>query len=358
MIADLGTRKGAKTVDVSEESKWMNGLPWMRLEKSSFPVLSVQEIKLSKHDVESIQRESLRPQNIRDLVNGDSEECASESISSHPCRKIDSKKLHERYEFLNFIIDPNRFRLRKVVRILALVMLYIRKLWQKARKLSDKDIPTDCSEIQIPEMVNGERYVVTSGHSYKVSNDTKNVAEFSCKPGLVIILKDTDLKKAFEYFYKKATLELIEFAEKQSYKNNTEMRDNILYYTGRILPSQEFGGNLSTSDVIMDLSASTFLVPVIDSSSPLAFSIVNEVHWYDPVANHSGNEAVLRYTKKYAHIVEGRELVKRFRKDCPRCRILAKRTIDIVMGPVSKVNLLQLSIFHKLIYLVLIRHFP
>ena len=111
MIADLGTRKGAKTVDVFEESKWMNGLPWMRLEKSSFPVLSLQEIKLSEQDVESIQRESLRPQNIRDLVNGDSEECASESISSHPCRKIDSKKLHERYEFLNFIIDPNRFRL-------------------------------------------------------------------------------------------------------------------------------------------------------------------------------------------------------------------------------------------------------
>ena len=93
------------------------------------------------------------------------------------------------------------------------------------------------------------------------------------------------------------------------------------------------------SDVIMDLSASTFLVRVIDNSFPLAFSIVNEVHWYDPVANHSGNETVLRHTKEYAHIVEGRELVKRFRKDCPRCRNLGKSTIDIVMGPASKVNL-------------------
>ena len=310
MIADLGTRKGAKMVDISEGSTWVNGLPWMRLEKSSFPVLGVQEIKLSKNDVESIQRESLRSENIMDLVNADSEESASESISSHLCRKIDSKKLHERYEFLNFIIEPNRFRLRKVVQVLALVMLYIRKLWQKARKLSDKDILTECSEIQIPEMVNGERYVVTSGYSYKGSNGTKNVAEFSCKPGLVIILKDIDLKKVLEYVYRKATLELIKFAEKQSYKNITEMKDNILYYTGRTLPSQEFGGNLSMSDVTMDLSASTFVVPVIDSLSPLAFSIVNEVHWYDPVAKHSGNDTVLRYTKKYAHIVEGREFSK------------------------------------------------
>ena len=117
------------------------------------------------------------------------------------------------------------------------------------------------------------------------------------------------------------------------------MKDNILYYTGRILPSQEFGDNLSMSDIIMDLSASTFVMPVIDSLSPLAFSIGNEVHWCDPVAKHSGNETVLRYTKKYAHIVKGRELAKRFRKDCPRCRMLAKRTIDVVMGPVSKVNI-------------------
>ena len=201
------------------------------------------------------------------------------------------------------------------------------------------DIPTECSEIQIPELVNGERYVVTSGYSYKAKNGTKNVTEFSCKPGLVIILKGTDLKNALEYIYRMATLELIEFVENQSYKNITEMRDNILYFTGRILPSQEFGRNLSMSDAIMDLTASTFVAPVIDSLSPLAFRIVNEVHWYDPVAKHSGNETVLRYTKKYAHIVEGRELVKRFRKDCPRSRILAKRTIDVVMGPVSKVDL-------------------
>ena len=42
---------------------------------------------------------------------------------------------------------------------------------------------------------------------------------------------------------------------------------------------------------------------------------------------------------KYAYIVEGRELVKRLRKDCPRCRNLAKRKVDVIMGPVSKVNL-------------------
>ena len=65
-----------------------------------------------------------------------------------------------------------------------------------------------------------------------------------------------------------------------------------------------------------------------------------------PVAKHSGNETVLRYTMKYAHIIEGRDLVGSFRKDCARCRFLAKHTVKVVMGPVSKVNLTLASAFY------------
>ena len=87
----------------------------------------------------------------------------------------------------------------------------------------------------------------------------------------------------------------------------------------------------------------------MDSLSPFAYSIVNEVHWYNEVAKHSGVETVLRYTQKYAHIIEGRtgvdevhwynELVMKFRKSCKRCRYLEKRNIKVLMGPVSKYNL-------------------
>ena len=58
---------------------------------------------------------------------------------------------------------------------------------------------------------------------------------------------------------------------------------------------------------MIDLTSSTFTIPLVDYSSPFAFSIVNEVHWFHAVAKHSGNETVLRYTMKYAHIIEGRE---------------------------------------------------
>ena len=105
------------------------------------------------------------------------------------------------------------------------------------------------------------------------------------------------------------------------------------------MPSQEFGGTFTLTDVMIDLTTTSFSVPLVDRFSPFAFSIVNEVHWYHPVAMHSGNETVLRYTMKHAYILGGREVVRSFRKDCTRCRILAKGTVDIVMGPVSKFNL-------------------
>ena len=46
MIADLGTRKGASLSDVDSKSIWINGVDWMKKDKSQFPVVTVQEVKL------------------------------------------------------------------------------------------------------------------------------------------------------------------------------------------------------------------------------------------------------------------------------------------------------------------------
>ena len=49
---------------------------------------------------------------------------------------------------------------------------------------------------------------------------------------------------------------------------------------------------------------------------------------------------------KCAYIIEGKELVRSFRRDCTRCRYLAKRTVDVVMGPISKLNLMLAPAFY------------
>ena len=83
----------------------------------------------------------------------------------------------------------------------------------------------------------------------------------------------------------------------------------------------------------------SFCVPLIDKHSPICYAIINEIHWYDDDAKHSGDETVMRYVEKVAHIIEGKSVVKQFREECPRCNYLNKRNIKVAMGPVSSVNL-------------------
>ena len=113
----------------------------------------------------------------------------------------------------------------------------------------------------------------------------------------------------------------------------------ILYYTGRILPSQLIDSKAQLGDVCLDLSQSSFCVPIIEKHSPLAYAFINEIHWFDPDANHSGVETLWRYVLKNVFIMEGKSLVKDFKDQCTRCRYLRKRAIDVAMGPKSCENL-------------------
>ena len=110
-------------------------------------------------------------------------------------------------------------------------------------------------------------------------------------------------------------------------------------YTGRILPTEEICAVTPMTDVMKDLVSSTFCVPVIEKHSPIAYSIVSEIHWHNKTVKHSGIESVWRYVLKHAFIIEGREIVKKVKKSCLRCRYLAKRTVEIAIGPISRHNM-------------------
>ena len=67
MVADIGTRKGVRIQDISENSVLLVGDPWMRLEEEEFSVKSIKDLRLGskekdQHDEESLQIES--PENI------------------------------------------------------------------------------------------------------------------------------------------------------------------------------------------------------------------------------------------------------------------------------------------------------
>ena len=296
---------------------------------------SVEEIKLSQSEVKSHLDETLKIDlsdtswidkqlndayqcylNFDDAVQSDKN--LEENIRGCIC---------ERYRFSKYVLDPNKFRFRKVVRILALVLLFVNKLKSKIQKNDQIVISKD----ELPKQLccSNDQYLVTVGESS---------FPFNCPKGLIVVLSKEFLIRALKYFYLKATHEVKEFCNKNTYAKISEEKFGILYYTGRILPSQKFTNKLDLSDVCIDLSTSSFCMPLVDKYSPLAYAIINEIHWHHDDAMHSGDDTVFRYVQQIAHIVDGRSLVTSIRHDCARCRFLRKRAIDVAMGAKSDYN--------------------
>ena len=127
-------------------------------------------------------------------------------------------------------------------------------------------------------------YIVNPIH-LPASTSRQNVA--------VVHISEDILNLARKYYFQKATLEVKQYVDPRRYENNSVMKNGILYYTGRILSSQEIDGKFSLSDACLDLCPSSFIVPVTDAHSPIAYAIVSEIHWYHVDVAHGGVESVL-----------------------------------------------------------------
>ena len=111
------------------------------------------------------------------------------------------------------------------------------------------------------------------------------------------------------------------------------------YIVGRIPTNHNLDGYPDLCAAAIDLCSTTFCVPVMDQYSPVAISIVMEIHWQHPDVKHTGIETMLRQTLSIAHIIGGRHLVKSVKRICKKCRIINKKSIDVIMGPIQDVNL-------------------
>ena len=145
----------------------------------------------------------------------------------------------------------------------------------------------------------GDQFIVTTG-----SQDGGNL--FQCPAGRVVRVSNDETKLALTYLFRKATEEVKKFVDKRLYESISYEVEGILYYTGRILPSMEDRGGPQLSDIMFDLSKTTFCVPLTDKHSPIAYSIVNEVHSHHPDVKHSGVETTLRHVQLVAYVIGGR----------------------------------------------------
>ena len=151
------------------------------------------------------------------------------------------------YKLSQYMVDPNKAKFKKVVRNFAFALRFTRKLQKK-------------SKICQP-----------------------SIAQKTSYPG---ILSDEEITASENYFFKKETSEVKEIAKKYEYQKISFQKAGILYYKVRILATENINGTCEMSTVMKYLSSDTFCVPVIYKHSPLAYSIVKEIHWHSDAVKH------------------------------------------------------------------------
>ena len=334
MIADLGTRKGATIPDVAPDSEWINGKPAMRRDESDFPVKTASDIILCGEIKQEALKECISVESINTTMI-----CQSVACIAHG--PFVPKSVGDRYKFSQCVLDPNKFRFRKSVRVLGLSFLFISKLRNRTRKAKFAAIECNTDDLPSNDVIplQENKYLVTTG------NDKDGI--FKCKSGLVVEIPLSMIKAAMQYYFRSATKEVKHFLPESKYKNISEEKSGILYHTGRILPTQEIGYDPTLCDVCFDLTKSTFCVPIVDGLSPLAYSIADEIHWYHPDVRHSGLESTLRETNRVAYIIGGRDLLKTMKEACARCRYLHKQEVKVAMGPQHESHLCIAPAFYN-----------
>ena len=323
--ADLGTRKGASVKDVDGESEWCLGKDWMYQPWDALigtTLKDVNDIKLKNEQLNEMKKELAKP--ATDLCASEFDaviqDCSSVAFSGgiDLCFATTSlpeemSAVNKRYDFSHYLLDPNKFTFERVVRQMAVVIKFCRLMASK--------IGRDLS--LFPLLAGGDDDELTG----------KKFANEITIPGLE--LSDSDIQCSLNYFFRKATAELKSFVNSKQYERDSIEKAGIIYYSGRVLNS-DISYECNMTEKMLDLSRDTFIVPIVDRHSPLAYAIVNQFHWEDKTVKHCGVETTIRAVMSLAHILRVRELVKSVRKNCKRCRYILKRTVEVIMGPTSK----------------------
>ena len=358
MIADIGTRRCTSTDVVHPDGIWMKGYDWMRGAISSFPMSSAKEITLNNQQMQSMKKETqesiFRPMRVHHVTD--------QEVEMTPRMK----KFLEHYKFSNYLLDPCHRRFEVTVNIYAYVLRYVRNLHEaaEARKASTSQSTqsveppsvTDNESETLSSIINAQEPLSETSSSTNESPLTP-VSEFKA-PTIsdseikelistsVPLLSDEEVNRAKNYYFRKATLEIKKYLKPSQYENISTEVEGILRFNGRILPDDDISIVGRATKVMKDLTASTFFVPIIEKNSPIALSIIEDIHWNHPTAQHRGVETVWRYVLKEAFIIDGRSLVVKIRESCERCRVLNKKSLQVIMGPVSPDNLVIAPAFY------------
>ena len=319
--ADVATRsEKVQDSSMGPGSVWENGMPWMKGSLTAAIEADIikpaSELRVTDNEEKEYEKGLIFERTPEVIVQG------------HVVTEERVDKITERAEYSNYIFMPSKFNFRKTVIITSLVFKFIRLC--KYKRL--KSVENKFKMFPVAKYANICWGSVDAGAP---DNKTGDVVKFD----------ENDRNRALDYWYKKATAEVQMFNKADSVKRIGVMKDGILYCRSRIQDGQRLLqlGDYHVESLGEELGLS-LMTPLIDRYSPIAYSIAKFIH--ENVAIHSGYETCVRMSLEYCHIIQGSSLFKQISEECVKCKMIRKKYLDCVMGPVSDHQLTISPAFH------------
>ena len=285
--ADIATRE-FRAEDIGSDSVWQRGFSWMSGPRENMPVLPLPQVEMSSDEKVAVSKE-VRNSGLQGIVLNSMEE-----------------KVEQRYVTSKYIIDPCSMPWPKFVRKLAVVL-------RAAEAFKTRGDAEKLAALQFPQ--------------------------FGGKP--VVCVSEVDVKRAENYLFKCATLEVKQFHEVSQLKDIFE-KDDILWHSGRIMDGAQPSDPLK---IMLDLSPLKFVCPVVDRWSPLAYAIM--IHSHVTLTHHGGAVSSLRAAENIAFIMKGKSLAVEVIKDCAYCKRFRAKLQDVIMGPVPPARMTIAPAFYQ-----------
>ena len=265
----------------------------MKGDYSTMPIRTIQEINLTDEERSAAVKELRTP-----------------GIGGFALLHGLNDQVSKCYQFSQYLVDPCRLRWDKSVRAMAYVFRFLTKLLPRLK-------------LSFPEPEDTSLTVVKS----RLDN---------------FQLSQSEISRAENYFFKKATEEVKVFAKQKDWKETTTLKDGILYYNGRVLDSIT---PVSLEHVTLDLEPLQFVRPIVHRYSPVGYSIV--LYCHEVTTKHMGTSTTLRESRNIAFILNGRDLAKEVREKCTTCRRHYAKRLEVEMGKVHRNRLCIAPAFYN-----------
>ena len=292
-VADIGTR-WCEVSDLGPTSIWQNGAEWMKMEEVEMPIKTISEITMNGEQ-KRLAAQEMKASDIH-------------GVRIHSLRT----KVADRYGFSEYLVDPNKYSWEFVVRIMSYVLRFVRKVFPRY------------SPVWRPP-------VKPEGAVDLVDTVAANPLELSCD----------DILWGENYFFKLGSDEVKHFCSKKDFQGCTVEKGGILFYTSRVLDGQTIE---DPEDAMLDLQPLSFVRPVLDRFSPVAYSIM--LHAHGVVSKHRNAICTLRESRAIAYIFRGRDLSIEVRENCVSCRRYRAKLLEVEMGPLHENRLTVAPAFY------------